>query len=113
MKTRTIGKLRSIPAVEKVLQALGPLDVPRPAVVAVVRRELAALRAAKEVPEFDAVLARIRAALDNLRRARIQPLINGTGIFGPHQSRTFSARLGRGRNALAPSPPIIATSSMT
>lgn len=81
MKTRTTNRLRSIPAVEKALQALGPMDLPRPAVVAVVRRELAALRAAKEVPGFDAVLARIRAALENLRRARIQPLINGTGIL--------------------------------
>ncbi len=76
-----MNRLRSIPAVEKVLQALGPADLPRPVVVAVVRRELTALRAAKEVPEFDAVLARVGAALENLRRARIQPLINGTGIL--------------------------------
>ncbi len=73
-------KLRNIPAVEKVLQALGYAGLPRPAVVAVVRRELAALREAKEVPEFDAVLARIRAVLDKLRRSKIQPVINATGV---------------------------------
>jgi len=73
-------KLRSIPAVEKVLQALGDTGLPRPAVLAVVRRELAALRGAKEIPDFDAVVAGIRGALIKLSRARIQPVINGTGV---------------------------------
>ena len=41
---------RDIPAVEKVLQALGEVDLPRPAVVAIVRRELAALRSEKKAP---------------------------------------------------------------
>ncbi len=80
---------RSIPAVEKVLQALGPAKLPRPVIVAVVRRELAALRKqitqtrGARVPktEFDAVVARIRSALDRLRRSRLQPVINGTGVI--------------------------------
>ncbi|MBI2924829.1 MAG: L-seryl-tRNA(Sec) selenium transferase [Verrucomicrobia bacterium] len=66
---------------EKVLQALGELDFPRPAIVAVVRRELAALRTAKDIPPFDDILVRIRATLSALRSARIQPVINGTGII--------------------------------
>ncbi len=79
---QTPGKtLRAIPAVEKVLQALGETALPRPAVVAVARRELAALRSEKSIPDFDAVVARIRAALDDLCRSKIQPLINGTGIL--------------------------------
>ena len=73
--------LRAVPAVEKVLQALGDTAVPRPAVLAVVRRELSAVRNEKAVPDFDAVVARIRVVLDDLRRSRIQPLINGTGIL--------------------------------
>ncbi len=76
--------LRAIPSVERLLQALGPLDVPRPVATAVVRRELTALRAAGKtapVPDFDAVLARVRAALDRLRAARLQPVINGTGVL--------------------------------
>jgi L-seryl-tRNA(Ser) seleniumtransferase len=73
--------LRSIPAVEKVLQALGETDLPRPALVAVIRRELAALRREKEIPNFAGVLARIRSSLHSLRSARIQPVINGTGII--------------------------------
>src|SRR5437867_3239224 len=73
--------LRALPAVEKVLQSLGATDVPRPVVVSVVRRELAGLRAEKSIPDFEAVVARVRARLDALRRSRIQPIINGTGII--------------------------------
>ena len=75
-------RLRNIPAVEKVLQALGDVaGLPRPAVVAVVRRELAALRTEKKMRDFDAVLERVRSSLQRLRSTRIQPLINGTGII--------------------------------
>ena len=73
--------LRAIPAVEKVLQALGQTDLPRPVVVATVRRELAALRSGRAIPDFDAVAARIRDSLRTLSRGRIQPLLNGTGII--------------------------------
>lgn len=73
--------LRTIPAVEKLLQALGPTELPRPALVAVVRRELAALRSEKAIPEFDAVAGRIRETVENLLRLRLQPVINGTGIL--------------------------------
>lgn len=73
--------LRGIPAVEKILQQLGELDVPRLAVVAVVRRELAEVRKGKMVPDADAILARVQSAITQLRRARIQPVINGTGIL--------------------------------
>jgi L-seryl-tRNA(Ser) seleniumtransferase len=75
------SQLRAIPAVEKVLQALGDAGLPRPMVVEVVRRELAALRKAKSIPEFDAVVGAIRAALRDLGSSRIRPLINGTGIL--------------------------------
>ena len=75
------SQLRAIPAVEKVLQALGDAGLPRPMVVGVVRRELAALRKQKSIPGFDAVLAAVRAALRDLRASRIRPLINGTGIL--------------------------------
>jgi L-seryl-tRNA(Ser) seleniumtransferase len=74
------ARLRTIPAVEKILQALGTVDIPRPAVVAVVRREVNALRKADVIPSFEAVLQRIRAILEDLRLTRIQPVINGTGI---------------------------------
>lgn len=76
--------LRAIPSVEKLLQALGPLDVPRPVATAAVRRELVVLRGelgADEVePEFEAVLARVRRAVERWQAARLRPVINATGI---------------------------------
>ena len=74
---------RDIPSVDKVLRALGTVDVPRAAVVAVVRRELAALRADQgaEAPGFDGVVAKVRAALDRLLAGRIGPVVNGTGVL--------------------------------
>lgn len=76
-----MSTLRSIPAVEKILQSLGETGLPRPLVVVTVRRELAEIRKEKEVPELDAVLNRVKDALAGLRRSRIQPVINGTGVI--------------------------------
>jgi len=73
-------RLRAIPSVEKLLQALGPVDLPRPAVVAIVRRELGALRKADDVPEFENVLRSIQNEIEEVRRTKIQPVINGTGV---------------------------------
>ena len=74
--------LRAIPAVEKVLRALGSgSGLPRPVLTALVRQELSGLRRAKAVPDFETVVARIRASAETLRRSRIQPVINGTGIL--------------------------------
>ena len=75
------ASLRSIPSVDKVLRDLGDTGVPRPVVVALVRRELAAVREASAAGGADGVLPRIRSALDALKAARIQPVINGTGIL--------------------------------
>ncbi|MEI7686698.1 MAG: L-seryl-tRNA(Sec) selenium transferase [Planctomycetota bacterium] len=74
-------RLRAIPSVEKVLQAIGDSGLPRPIVVDVVRRELNALRSQKSVPAVDAVLDRVRVRLQAVRASRIQPVINGTGIL--------------------------------
>jgi L-seryl-tRNA(Ser) seleniumtransferase len=73
---------RAIPSVDRVLRELGESDLPRPVVVAVVRRELASVRAGAggAGPDGD-VMVRIHAALDDLRRAKIQPVINATGVI--------------------------------
>jgi L-seryl-tRNA(Ser) seleniumtransferase len=78
---RSGPKLRDIPAVEKVLQALGETGLPRPLTVALVRRELAVLRSQDVVPALASILDKLRAALASVRRSRLQTVINGTGIL--------------------------------
>jgi len=71
---------REIPAVSKVLDALGQYDFSRPVVTDLVRRELATIRARAEIPEFKSIVDSVRRSLANLRSTRLQPVINGTGI---------------------------------
>jgi L-seryl-tRNA(Ser) seleniumtransferase len=69
-----------IPAVSKILDALGQGDLPRPIVVDLVRRRLSQIRAQHEVPEFESIVADLRGSLDELRASRLQPIVNATGI---------------------------------
>jgi L-seryl-tRNA(Ser) seleniumtransferase len=71
---------REIPAVGKVLEALGYYDFPRPVIIDLVRRELATIRAKAEIPEFESIVDSVGRSLANLRATRLQPVINGTGI---------------------------------
>ena len=71
---------REIPAVGKVLDALGHYDFSRPVIIDLVRRELAKIRAKAEIPEFESIVDSVRRSLANLRATRLQPVINGTGI---------------------------------
>src|SRR6266566_8626869 len=71
---------RQIPAVSKILDALGRCDLPRPVVVDLVRRRVSQIRAAVDVPEFESIVSGLRGSLDELRASRLQPIINGTGI---------------------------------
>ncbi len=72
---------RAIPAVGKVLAALSPTALPRPLLTQLVRRHLAALRASEHIPSFEQILQDLHRAVDDLRLARLQPVINGTGIL--------------------------------
>ncbi len=72
--------LRKIPSVDKVVGEIGGCDLPRCVVVDVVRHELGLLRAEKKIPNFSGVMSRVRAAIDALQLAKIQPVVNGTGI---------------------------------
>ena len=76
-----VSSRRAIPAVAKILEALGHIDLPRPIIVAIIRRELALLRKSTSKSSFDDVLRQIRDALDRHRRSRLQPAINGTGVI--------------------------------
>jgi len=71
---------RQIPAVNKLLDALGTYDLPRPLVVDLVRRELAKIRSNSEIPEFKSVVENVHRSLELLRACRLQSVINGTGI---------------------------------
>jgi len=71
---------RQIPAVATVLDSLHHCDLPRPVVVDLIRRELSQMRAAKQVPHFESIIALIRGSLDELRASSLQQIINGTGI---------------------------------
>jgi len=73
-------KRRQIPAVSRVLDALGHFDLPRRFVVQIIRRELSQIRESSALSELQTIIARVRRSLDEFRASRLQPVINGTGI---------------------------------
>jgi L-seryl-tRNA(Ser) seleniumtransferase len=72
---------RNIPPVGRILSALGYSDLPRTVVVDVIRHKLAEIRAAREVPDFETILALVHRSVNELRASRFQAIINGTGII--------------------------------
>ena len=72
---------RTIPAVGKVLEALGPLEVPRPLITQLVRQYLASIRSGENIPAFTEIVRGLRQEIDHLASQRLQPVINGTGII--------------------------------
>ncbi|HEY2045885.1 MAG TPA: L-seryl-tRNA(Sec) selenium transferase [Candidatus Udaeobacter sp.] len=102
-------KRRQIPAVSKILSALGHSNLPRRFVVEIIRRKLSDIRASRIAPEFESIVADLRHSLDELRASRLQAVINGTGIvihtnFGraPLSSEAMHAlnEIGRGYSNL-------------
>lgn len=79
-KVTTLSR-RVIPAVTRILDSLGKIDLPRPLVVDLVRRELSTLRAGGEIPEFESIVDLARASVENFRASRLQPIVNGTGVI--------------------------------
>ena len=73
-------KRHQIPAVSKILDALGHSDLPRPFVVELARRKLSQIRASSAASEFDSIVTDLRRSLDELRASRLQSVVNGTGI---------------------------------
>ncbi|HMJ04709.1 MAG TPA: L-seryl-tRNA(Sec) selenium transferase [Chthoniobacterales bacterium] len=66
---------------ERVVGLIGESGLPRRAVVAIVRREISAVRTEDAIPNLDSIVARVQLSIDELRRAKLQPVINGTGII--------------------------------
>lgn len=77
MKSRS---RRAIPSVTAILDSLGLVDLPRPLIVDLIRRELSLFRRSRQIPEAAVIVKFIRRKLEELRASRIQPIINGTGI---------------------------------
>ena len=75
------SRLRKIPAVERILQALPPNSLPRPLVTHLVRQALDRFRRARSVPDFPAILQEVERGIDEFAAARLQRVINGTGIL--------------------------------
>jgi len=71
---------RQIAAVSRILKALNKCDLPRPLIVELVRRKLSEIRASRDVPQFETIVAGVRRSIDELRASRLQPVVNGTGI---------------------------------
>ena len=72
---------RAIPAVSAILDSLGQVELPRPLVVDLVRRELAEIRQSAQIPELVAIVDRVRGAIGTFRASRMQQVINGTGVI--------------------------------
>jgi L-seryl-tRNA(Ser) seleniumtransferase len=79
--------LRALPSVHRVAEVLADLPLPRPLVVAEVRRQLENLRravaedSAATPPPAAQIIDQIRKSLLSLARSRLQPVINATGII--------------------------------
>jgi len=71
---------REIPAVNKVLEALGHYDLPRPMIFDLLRRELSKIRAKADIPDLESIVDLLRRSLAELHASRLQPVVNGTGI---------------------------------
>ena len=77
---RAKNKLRAIPGVDTLLEAVADCPLPRPLVVATIRAELAVFRKSKSIPEHDEIVSGLRLRLKDLALSRLQPVINGTGV---------------------------------
>ena len=71
---------RQIPAVNRILDAVGHCDLPRPVIVDLVRRKLSEIRTARSALKFESIMVLVRRSIDELRASKLQPIINGTGI---------------------------------
>jgi L-seryl-tRNA(Ser) seleniumtransferase len=75
-----LNEWRSLPAVSKVLDALAPIDLPRPVIVDAVRRRVAALRKSGASIPLAELAHSLETELEQHRRGRLQIVVNATGI---------------------------------
>lgn len=87
MSSDSPNPFAKIPAVDKVLHALGQSEavLPLPIVTDLLRRAVDSLReevkgGRTDVPEFEEFVSGVRDGIVRLHRSRIHPVINGTGV---------------------------------
>ena len=73
--------MRAIPSVDALLKELDNTTLPRAALVVLIRRELASVRTAREPLTRQQIAERISTSVGALCRARIEPVINATGVL--------------------------------
>ncbi len=79
---RNRERRRQIPSVDALLRELGEFDIPRNALVALMRKELAEVRqSGEQQQDREAILDRVRKSVEAFARSRIQPVINATGVL--------------------------------
>jgi len=72
---------RAIPAVNTVLDSIGPTDLPRPLVIDLIRSELAVERTKSQITAPAQIVEHVQERIAVLRRSRLQTVINATGII--------------------------------
>jgi L-seryl-tRNA(Ser) seleniumtransferase len=77
---------REIPAVGRILDALGKYDLPgkgklpRPMIIDLIRSELSKMRSSRKIPDDRSAVEQVHDSLELLGASRLQPVINGTGV---------------------------------
>ena len=75
------NKLRAIPGVDTILEAVKECALPRPLVVRTIREELKIVRKSKVIPKPEEITYAVKERLRDLELSKLQPVINGTGVL--------------------------------
>ena len=75
------NKLRAIPGVDTILEAVKECALPRPLVVRTIREELKIVRKSKVIPKPEEIINAVKERLSDLELSKLQPVINGTGVL--------------------------------
>ena len=75
------NKLRAIPGVDTILEAVKECGLPRPLVVRTIREELKIVRKSKVIPNPEEITNAVKERLSDLELSKLQPVINGTGVL--------------------------------
>ena len=78
---KTKNKLRAIPGVDTILEAVEECGLTRPLVVRIIRQELKIVRKSEVIPKPEEIINAVKKRLRDLELSKLQPVINGTGVL--------------------------------